>query len=229
MDQSVLGEVTRLIRDKAEPFNILIVGHVGVGKSSLINSSNMAVAQTWNELAPFGGGTGLHSVKNNTTHLTPFTMFKPGFMAKPIDGYQEIIMMWDFAGIENLTEEAHIELLGLVLEGSVPENTDLVHLLNDTSLTREKLDKKFPSIAKERRIHRVIMVCEANRDVPENLVQTVRSAAKTSGGRNIVRESAGYLPGACRIPTKEGDRISNKMLLKETFDCDHDSRCPLDS
>ncbi|KAI8502373.1 hypothetical protein Bbelb_199610 [Branchiostoma belcheri] len=40
--------------------------------------------------------------------------------------------------------------------------------------------------------------------------------------QDIVREAAGYLPGACRRTTNKGD----KMPLKETFNCDHNKRCP---
>ncbi|KAI8511032.1 Multidrug resistance-associated protein 5 [Branchiostoma belcheri] len=40
--------------------------------------------------------------------------------------------------------------------------------------------------------------------------------------QDIVREAAGYLPGACRRTTNKGD----KMPLKETFNCDHNNRCP---
>ncbi|KAI8511050.1 hypothetical protein Bbelb_119660 [Branchiostoma belcheri] len=40
--------------------------------------------------------------------------------------------------------------------------------------------------------------------------------------QDIVSEAAGYLPGAFRTPTNKGD----KMPLKETFNCDHNNRCP---
>ncbi|KAI8513774.1 hypothetical protein Bbelb_080980 [Branchiostoma belcheri] len=45
---------------------------------------------------------------------------------------------------------------------------------------------------------------------------------RTPTVQDIVREAAGYLPGACRRTTKKGD----KMPLKETFNCDHNKRCP---
>ncbi|KAI8506447.1 hypothetical protein Bbelb_158740 [Branchiostoma belcheri] len=45
---------------------------------------------------------------------------------------------------------------------------------------------------------------------------------RTPTVQDIVREAAGYLPGACRRTTNKGD----KMPLKETFNCDHNNRCP---
>ncbi|KAI8513893.1 hypothetical protein Bbelb_082170 [Branchiostoma belcheri] len=45
---------------------------------------------------------------------------------------------------------------------------------------------------------------------------------RTPTVQDIVREAAGYLPGACRRTTDKGD----KMPLKETFNCDHNNRCP---
>ncbi|KAI8517911.1 hypothetical protein Bbelb_039280 [Branchiostoma belcheri] len=178
----LLEEVRTLIKDREEPFNILILGCRGVGKSTLINSSHMAVAHTWNEFA-FGGGGGI----NRTVHIIPYTMFKPEFMKRPIDGYRETIKMWDMPGMEDFEYETYIEVIGLLLEGRIPENTSLtpILLLSDRSLTRAALDRRFPKTVEEQRIHRVIMVCDANRDVPENLIQTVRRAAKTPGGRRI--------------------------------------------
>ncbi|KAI8513273.1 hypothetical protein Bbelb_099120 [Branchiostoma belcheri] len=48
-------------------------------------------------------------------------------------------------------------------------------------------------------------------DVTDQMITTKASV------QAIVRESAGYLPGACRRPTKEGAKIFNKMPLKETL------------
>ncbi|KAI8484976.1 hypothetical protein Bbelb_373830 [Branchiostoma belcheri] len=47
-------------------------------------------------------------------------------------------------------------------------------------------------------------------------------AVRTPRVQDIVSEAAGYLPGAFRTPTDKGD----KMPLKETFNCDHNNRCP---
>ncbi|CAH1240386.1 Hypp6005 [Branchiostoma lanceolatum] len=182
MADSVSGEVRGLIRDREEPFNILVVGHVGVGKSTLINSAHVAVAKKWTELAWCGGGG---AGSNNTTFFMPYTMFKPATMTVPIDGYHETIKMWDFAGMENLAEETYIELIGLALEGRVPEKTSLMPLLKDTSLSPSALARRFDEIVQKQRFHRVIMVCDANRDLPENLVQTVKRATKTQDGRQI--------------------------------------------
>ncbi|KAI8519201.1 hypothetical protein Bbelb_024580 [Branchiostoma belcheri] len=43
--------------------------------------------------------------------------------------------------------------------------------------------------------------------------------------QGIVREAAGFLPGACRRLTNKGD----KTPLKETLNCDHNNRCPTGS
>ncbi|KAI8485030.1 hypothetical protein Bbelb_372760 [Branchiostoma belcheri] len=61
--------------------------------------------------------------------------------------------------------------------------------------------------------------------VRNDIVQTGVSAAYVIPIQDIVREAAGYLPGVCRRTTNKGD----KMPLKETFNCDHNNRCPADS
>ncbi|XP_066297158.1 uncharacterized protein [Branchiostoma lanceolatum] len=177
-DQALMEEVRDLIENTESELNILMVGRVGGGKSTLVNSAHMAVAQKWNEFAVSGKG----AATNNTIYLTPIPMFERRYMKTPIDDYPETIKMWDFVGMENLEEESYITLIGLTLEGRVPEGTCVPELLK---LKTQQLEKKFPTVDQKRRFHRVIMVCEADKDIPENLVKTVARSAKTYDGRQV--------------------------------------------
>ncbi|CAH1240378.1 Hypp6000 [Branchiostoma lanceolatum] len=178
-------KVRELLQNRETEFNVLVVGRPGSCKSTLINSMNMALAERWRELAEFGMGD-----SNNTLRLDKIPLFEDRFMEEKVEGYMAKVNFWDCAGIENVSDEAYGEFIGLTLDGKVPDKTTVFASVNKSDkqlMTVRELREEFDTVVEENRFHRLLLLCAADETVSENLLTLIKTttSAHKNMGRNI--------------------------------------------
>ncbi|XP_035698183.1 uncharacterized protein LOC118431171 [Branchiostoma floridae] len=178
------ADVRKLLQNRDKEFNVLVVGRAGSCKSTLINSMNMALAERWSELAEFGMGD-----SNNTLRLDKIPMFTDDFMEKPVENYNAKVNFWDCAGIENVSDDAYGEFIGLTLDGKVADKTSVFATVNQGNrlTTVRELREKFDTAVEENRFHRLLLLCAADETASENLLTLINTttSAHRNKGRNI--------------------------------------------
>ncbi|XP_078696688.1 uncharacterized protein LOC144924902 [Branchiostoma floridae x Branchiostoma belcheri] len=195
-------QVRQLLKEREEDLNVLVVGLPGSCKSTLINSMNMALAEQWHELAQFGKGD-----SNKTLWVKKILMFQDKFMNEKVENYEKKVYFWDCAGIENLSDEAYGEFIGLTLDGKVPDGT---HLFDSVKKERQlvtvrDLRKKFATVNQENRFHRLLFLCPCDNAAPENLLKLVKDTTTPQGNKSrnlpvfLVMSKADKIPDGQRL------------------------------
>ncbi|CAH1240457.1 Hypp6033 [Branchiostoma lanceolatum] len=159
-------------------FNIVVIGLAGSGKSSLINSVEQAVVGTPANLARVGRGAG----GNVTLCIEGCKMF-----STLEDKLRDKVTFRDFVGLPNRNDETIRTLISLALDGRIPENQPLINP-EYFEMCKEELEDEFPATQDGPKIHRVVVVCAADEEIPVNLLKATKMAAQpatTASDRNI--------------------------------------------
>ncbi|XP_066296808.1 uncharacterized protein [Branchiostoma lanceolatum] len=168
----------RIRNASADMFNIVVIGLAGSGKSSLINSVEQAVVGTPANLARVGRGAG----GNVTLCIEGCKMF-----STLEDKLRDKVTFRDFVGLPNRNDETIRTLISLALDGRIPENQPLINP-EYFEMCKEELEDEFPATQDGPKIHRVVVVCAADEEIPVNLLKATKMAAQpatTASDRNI--------------------------------------------
>ncbi|XP_041373202.1 uncharacterized protein LOC121386390 [Gigantopelta aegis] len=192
-DYSEAIEKTRFIKriknisDEVEgrPLTVALIGCVGVGKSSLINTIAAALSTgRWREYA-YSGMRG-NMAEPVTTHTKRF----PRCCQPDSMDTEKLPTLLDIAGFPEAMDWIWEKVLQLLFYGRIPENENLKNVYD--YLTRQREDAsiipKYIRTYDHLKVDRVIVVCSANEEVPEHLLDSVMRAARPFDGpakRNI--------------------------------------------
>ncbi|XP_076805029.1 uncharacterized protein LOC143448946 [Clavelina lepadiformis] len=143
--------------------NVLVVGSSGSGKSSLINSMNMALTQEWKDRAKYCPGR-----KHVIDECVMYNNRKAGGK----------VVFWDTRGFEEIHADDHaILILRYVLEGRIPAKCIPCVLL----MSKEKIKKRYHKIVEaHRRIDLVLNVSALDQEPQTRLMTLVEQAISTS-------------------------------------------------
>ncbi|XP_035697979.1 uncharacterized protein LOC118431013 [Branchiostoma floridae] len=175
----------------------------GSGKSSFINSMSMAVTGTWHEIAHYS-----QSDSSVTKCLERYIMFDENchevHEPHPIPDYNNNIIFWDCAGFPDATEEAYSTIVYLTLDGRIPSGTNIIDCMDQTP---DELRSKFRSrVDHQMTFDRVVFILSADKVVPNNLVEAIKSGAQQGHDVPIMV-----------VVTKE-DKCPNRLHLQKRIE-----------
>ncbi|XP_078697355.1 uncharacterized protein LOC144925273 [Branchiostoma floridae x Branchiostoma belcheri] len=166
--------VRETLSKNKNPLNILILGHTGAGKSTFINSMQMALGHKWCDIARSGKGVG----QNIPLFLKKYEMFLDEYNETPVEGYKHKVCFWDCSGFTDHGDEVYVNFIGRVLEGFVPDETNVLDASNQLRDDAERVLSQFSERDPSRKFHRIVLLLEADKPLPRNLMEAVRQAAE---------------------------------------------------
>jgi GTPase SAR1 family protein len=151
--------------------NVLVLGSNSSGKTSLINSMNMAYHQEWKDRARYCPG--------RAHVLQECVVFRNRSRGSNV-------VFWDTRGFENIHEDSHaVLILRYILEGRIDPKCLSCVLLMTKKMMKERYTEKNP----RRRIDLVLFVSdltqEPNRHLMDLVEQAISDSKRYSSIRNV--------------------------------------------
>ncbi|XP_041369346.1 uncharacterized protein LOC121383405 isoform X1 [Gigantopelta aegis] len=198
--------------EEKRPLNVAVIGPMGVGKSSFINTTAAALSgDRWREYAYTGshGGDG--------SQITVFTNSYPKCcMAENTKFIQVALPTFiDIAGFSDEDNDKWVELLKIVFYGRLPEGESLAeaeHYYRDNGM--KGLMEKYSSNDEKLKVDRIIFVSAAKNQVPVNLIKAVIRAARPLGTKENPMKRTIPIYG---VMTK-ADKVGGPELSQSEYD-----------
>ncbi|XP_060564760.1 uncharacterized protein LOC132723977 [Ruditapes philippinarum] len=184
-NRKLLTEIENLCsntRRKVE--NVLLIGKVGAGKSSLINSVRKALTGQYIPKAPAGKG----SSSSKTKALERFERcgVEEDDLIHDRDRYMKIShvpTIFDFPGLGDTEFEGLEEILDLIIKGDVAPYTSLRYLIESQNKTKNDHEKEcelkqpYPNS----KISTILFVQSCRESAPKNLISCLQKVLDKSG------------------------------------------------
>lgn len=185
--------------------NVLVIGPKESGKSSLINSMYMALAQEWKDRAKYFPG------KNHT--IDQCVMFRTRGSR---NASRSKVVFWDTRGFEDIHSDEHAALiLRYVMEGRIPSQCIPCVLLMEKELIKKRYQK---TASPERRIDLVLNVAALSQE-PHRLMSLVQQAITSSKMSSVNRIPV--LSVATKSDTLTEEQMEGKLKRLHEYDLEY--------
>ena len=162
--------------DRFEKQQFLILGRLGCGKSSLVNSFNYVINLTnpeadYEEIAPVGASTGAAKTKK----LTKYDLKREMYAELSPDQRRDAPAFFDLMGLPN--QAALADLISKLADGKIEDGTNMMRAFSEEdSSYRENLGREHKEPQRPMAAWAIIFVLSVREIFPDGLLEDVREA-----------------------------------------------------